>query len=431
MESENTEIEKRNSFYKEMYEVMVQNAPVSMYILEDWFFSYVNDYFCEMIGYTREEFSAEQISLDRLIHPDDVWIVKESVTRRMEDKEINARYRVRALRKDGTTFHIEVHARKTIINGKAVTFGTVLDVTEEVQATLHLKENQERFKSLYDNNPDAVFTFNVEGNFINANPGCKDLAGYDTEELLEMSFISLIVAEDLDSALYYFGEALQGNTNRYEIAITRKDGERRELEVICFPMNLAGEIAGAYGIAKDITNRNAHRKLLEDLVFYDPLTKLPNRKLFEDRLSQVFKISDTSKDQSTVLFLDLDRFKFINDSLGHGIGDEFLKIVSERLVENVRYTDTVARFSGDEFAILLPNLDREDVIASAKRLNQALAEPFEVKGHSLTISASIGIASFSLHGYIWGILALAGTLLALYIRPLFGLSVPKSNDSVC
>src|SRR5690606_38507831 len=142
--------------------------------------------------------------------------------------------------------------RKTIINGKAVTFGTVLDVTEEVQATLHLKENQERFKSLYDNNPDAVFTFNVEGNFINANPGCKDLAGYDTEELLEMSFISLIVAEDLDSALYYFGEALQGNTNRYEIAITRKDGERRELEVICFPMNLGGEIAGAYGIAKDI-----------------------------------------------------------------------------------------------------------------------------------------------------------------------------------
>lgn len=228
LESGNNEIEKMNAFYKEMYEVMVQNAPVSMYILEDWFFSYVNEYFCTMVGYEQEEFSAEKISLDRLIHPDDLWMVKGSVDRRMEDKEINARCRVRALRKDGYTFHIEIHARKTMINGKAVAFGTVLDVTEEVQATLQLKEDQERFKSLYDNNPDAVFTFDVEGNFIDANPGCKELAGYNTDELLEMSFTALIVAEDLERALYYFGQALQGHTNRYEIAITRKDGERRK-----------------------------------------------------------------------------------------------------------------------------------------------------------------------------------------------------------
>lgn len=218
------------------------------------------------------------------------------------------------------------------------------------------------------------------------------MTGYTTDELLDMSFSPLIVSEDLAAALHYFEEAIRGNTNRYEISITRKDGKRRDLEVTCFPMNLAGEIVGAYGIAKDITDRNAHRKLMEDLVFYDSLTKLPNRKLFEDRLSQVFKISAARKIQPAVLFLDLDRFKFINDSMGPHIGDEFLKIVSERLLQNVRLTDTVGRFAGDEFAILLPNSDTKEAITLAERLNQALAEPFEVMGHSLTVSASIGIA---------------------------------------
>ena len=86
-------------------------------------------------------------------------------------------------------------------------------------------------------------------------------------------------------------------------------------------------------------------------MFYDSLTKLPNRKLFEDRLSQVFEISADRKNQPAVLFLDLDRFKFINDSLGHHIGDEFLKLVSERLLKNSRHTYTVSRLAGDEFAI--------------------------------------------------------------------------------
>ena len=419
------EVQKKDTFYKEMFEVMVQNAPVSMYILEDWTYSYVNDYFCQLVGYTKEELFLEKITTDKLVHPDDLSLVQESVSRRIENREKNARYRVRVFKKDRSVIYVEIHATKTIMDGKAVTFGTVLDVTEEVKANLQLKENQERFKSLFDNNPDAVFTFDPEGNFTDANLGCDELTGHPTDELLEMSFSPLIVPEDLATALHYFGEAIRGNTNRYEISITRKDGKRRELEVTSFPMNLAGEIVGAYGIAKDITDRNAHKKLMEDLVFYDSLTKLPNRKLFEDRLSQVFKISDTSKNQPAVLFLDLDRFKFINDSQGHHIGDEFLKIVSKRLLESIRHTDTVGRFAGDEFAILLPNSDKEEAIALAKRLNQALAEPFEVMGHSLTVSASIGIAfSSGIDESVDGLIKKADT--AMYYTKKYG----KNNYTV-
>lgn len=154
-------IQMQNPFYKVMFEVMVQNAPVSMYILEDWTYSYVNDYFCHLVGYTREELFLEKITTDKLVHPDDLSVVQESVSRRIENREKNARYRVRVFKKDRSIIYVEVHATKTIMDGKAVTFGTVLDVTEEVKATLQLKENQERFKSLFDNNPDAVFTFDM------------------------------------------------------------------------------------------------------------------------------------------------------------------------------------------------------------------------------------------------------------------------------
>ena len=242
--------QRQDIFYKEMFELMIQNAPVSMYILENWTYSYVNNHFCDLIGYTKEELFNEKITTDKLVHPDDLAIVQESVRKRMENRETDARYQVRVIKKDGSIIYVEIHASKTIMDGKSVTFGTVFDVTEEVKANLLLKENQERFKSLFNDNPDAIFTFDMEGNFTDANPGCCDLTGYTPDELLEMSFAPLIVNEDLTTALYYFEEAIRGNTNRYEISIIPKDGQRRDLEVTCFPMKQAGDILGAYGIAK-------------------------------------------------------------------------------------------------------------------------------------------------------------------------------------
>ncbi|WP_019415190.1 bifunctional diguanylate cyclase/phosphodiesterase [Paenisporosarcina sp. TG20] len=378
--------QKDASFYKEMFEVMIRNSPVSVYMIENWNFTYVNKNFCSLVGYTEEEIFAGRIN--NLIHPEDLFLVQGRNT----GEETDARYRVRINKKDGDIIHVEIHSTKLVRNGKKVLFGTVFDVTKEVTANILLKESQERFKSLFYNNPDAIFTFDLEGDFTDANPGCEVLSGYSKDELIDMSFTPLIVSEDLATTLNYFVEATQGIANSYEITITRKDGKRRNLEISSFPMKHTGKIVGTYGIAKDITEKYENRKLMEELVFYDSLTKLPNRKLFEDRLKQVFIISETNKNQPTVLFLDLDRFKFINDSLGHHLGDEFLKTVSKRLTNNVGETDTVGRFGGDEFAILLPNTDRNETILIAQKLNHALAQPFDVMGHSLSITASIGIA---------------------------------------
>lgn len=386
------ELQAEGISYKQMFEVMVQNAPVCMYILEGDGFSYVNHHFCKLAGYTEEELLSEEITVKTLIHPADLPIVEENIRKRLENKETNTRYRVRLFRKNGELVYIEIQSTKYIQNGKVILFGTVFDVTAEVTASLLLKESEERSRSLFHNNPDAIFTFDLAGNFLDANPGCEHLTGYCKEELLTMSFTPLIAPEDFDVSMEYFGEAATGASNNHEISIIRKNGERRNMEITKFPMNLGGEIVGVYGIAKDITEKVEHRKLMEKLVFYDHLTQLPNRKLFENRLEQVFAGSKDREDQSAVLFLDLDRFKFINDSLGHHLGDEFLKIVATRLRENVKASDTVGRFAGDEFAILLPNTSQDEAVLLAKRLNRVLAQPYEVMGHSISVSVSIGIA---------------------------------------
>ncbi|WP_019415191.1 bifunctional diguanylate cyclase/phosphodiesterase [Paenisporosarcina sp. TG20] len=384
--------QKIDLFYRQMFDVLVQNSHISMYILKGTSFSYVNNHFCNLTGYTEEELLVGGITIDNIIHPSDLSFVRERIMKKNNNQETDSRYRVRVNKKDGKLLHVEINSTKTIRNGEAVLFGTVFDVTEEVTASNLLKDNQERFKSLFYNNPDGIFALDMEGLFTEINPACEMLTGYSTHELINTSFAPLVLSEELPKAVRNFEIAKQGIATKYEISVIRRDGKRRNLEISNFPKKLDDEIIGVYGIAKDITEKNEQKKLMEELVFFDSLTKLPNRKLFEIRLEKVLLLSTENESKTTVLFLDLDRFKYINDSLGHYLGDEFLKIVSQRLTENVEETDTVGRFGGDEFAILIPNSDYQKVVKMAEQLNQALAEPFDIMGHSLTVSASIGIA---------------------------------------
>lgn len=386
------ELPEPGGYYRKMFDTLIQNSSVCMYILKGSTFSYVNNHFCEFTGYTEDELIGGKVTMVDLIHPEDLHTVQASVKERISGLSVEDRYRVRTYNKDKTLKHVEVHASKMVQNGQTLTCGTIIDVTEQVMAEIQLQENQERFESLFYNNPDAIFKFDLEGKFIDVNPACTDLVGYSAEELLDMSFAPLIISEDLLMAFTHFQIAAEGTSTRYQLSAIHADGELRNLEVTAFPVKKHGEITGVYGIAKDITEKLAHQQLLEDMVYFDSLTKLPNRKLFEDRLNQVLNLAQTNEYPVAVLFADMDRFKFINDSFGHQTGDEFLKIVAERLTKLIRKTDTAARFAGDEFAILLPDTNGEEAVALAKRLNASLAEPFKVFGHSLTVSASIGIA---------------------------------------
>lgn len=377
---------------KSVFELIVQTVPVSMYVMSEGKFVYVNESLCTLLGYTEEKFLSGDISLENVIHPEDLSIVLSRISGIAQVAAEQLRYRVRLIRSDGNFLHAEIHSTLSEWNGKPAFIGSVTDVTEEVMAQSRLKESEERYNSLFFENPDAIFSFDMEGKFTNVNPGALALSGYTFDELMEMSFAPMIVPEHLDKALNYFSEALKGNTNCYEVDLYGKDKRLIQLEVTNFPMTQQGKITGAYGIAKDITSRNEHKLLLEELAFFDHLTKLPNRKLFDDRLQQAFKILNDKGTEYAVLFLNLDRFKYINDSLGYEYGDIFLKQVSRRMVECVDDSATVGRFAGDEFAVLLPDVNKETAIDWAKKLNRVLSEPVEVLGQQLSLTVSIGIA---------------------------------------
>ncbi|NHN29072.1 sensor domain-containing protein [Paenibacillus agricola] len=379
-------------FYRNMFQTLIDNAPVGIYVIEDGAFSYVNTKYSHLFGYERQDFALGLISIEKIVHPDDFAIVQNNMKKRLLGDKEEAHYKIRSFHKNGSLIYTEMHTTAMEISGKIIVFGSVIDSTEQVLAQQQLQESKERYKSLFDNSPNAIFSFDDLGKFLCVNASSEQITGYSEDELLNMHFTPLIISEDIPQATKNFIDAKKGISSNSDLAITRKDGKKIHLNVIQFPMKVNGEIVGSYGVARDITQKIEYDQQMEQFAFYDPLTKLPNRKLFEDRLGQVINFSKEGRNHFAVLFIDLDRFKFINDSFGHQLGDEFLKLVSERLQLSLRKVDTLSRLGGDEFTILLPDISEEEVIRFAEHVNHMLTEPFQLEGHSVTISASIGIA---------------------------------------
>jgi diguanylate cyclase (GGDEF)-like protein len=181
-----------------------------------------------------------------------------------------------------------------------------------------------------------------------------------------------------------------------EIWNRRKNGEiYLEWLSIAAVTDDSGNISHYVGIFSDITRAKDNEQQLRRLAHFDQLTQLPNRILFHDRLHHAMAMARREDKQIAVLFLDLDGFKAINDSLGHAAGDELLRQVAARLQENLRESDTVSRFGGDEFTIVLPDVsDREGVAITAAKLIEAVARPYLINGHSAHVTTSLGISLY-------------------------------------
>ncbi len=231
-----------------------------------------------------------------------------------------------------------------------------------------------------------------------ANETFCRISGYDAEELEGLaSFLELIVPEQRAQAGVYVRRRLRNEEvgDHREVAIVHKSGRRVELEIAVEMLRSDGR-ARFVVVARDITER---RRAVEELAYlsqYDLLTGLANRALLQDRLKHALARAEYTGEGGTpvaLMFLDLDRFKAVNDSLGHAGGDEVLKGVARRIEGCLRGSDTVARLGGDEFAIILEDLsDAQDAVPVAQEILRSLSEPFVLDGHEIAITASIGIA---------------------------------------
>jgi diguanylate cyclase (GGDEF)-like protein/PAS domain S-box-containing protein len=280
------------------------------------------------------------------------------------------------------------------------------------QISSRLERSERLYRYLIDNSPDIIYTLNDEGYFSFVNKRVTALLGIDRDWLVGRHYSELIHEEDLDRAANAFNERRCDDRASRNVELRLKC--KREIEheryfnntLITIVLNSTGvysrghgytkhDFLGTYGVARDITDRKRAEEMVTYHAYHDILTGLPNRILFKDRLGLAMSQCKRDKTELAVMFLDLDRFKRVNDTFGHAKGDELLQQVVTRLKQEIRGGDTLARLGGDEFTLVLPSLrGRQDAEAVAAKILDNLRKPFEIDGQPIHISVSIGIVIY-------------------------------------
>ncbi len=261
---------------------------------------------------------------------------------------------------------------------------------------IHMQRSEARFASLVQRSSDLITVVGPDATVVYQSPSSERVLGYTPEELLGTRFDTLVVREDADRLLRVLAEGssyARRDGEIIECTLRHRDGGLRQFEIMHTNLLDDEHVNGIVLNARDISERKAFEEQLAHQAFHDPVTSLPNRALFVERVRHAIGRSRREGRQLGVMFLDIDDFKTINDSLGHDAGDAALIDVARRLSRSVRSSDTAARFGGDEFVVLLEDLDgTETAIEVAERILEDLRQPLSVAGKELTLRGSIGIS---------------------------------------
>jgi diguanylate cyclase (GGDEF)-like protein/PAS domain S-box-containing protein len=287
-----------------------------------------------------------------------------------------------------------VHDAGGVIVGVICTFD---EVTKERHALAALRESEQRFRLLAEMAADVVYRVRIgpSPRFDYVNPAVESVLGYTPQEFYDEPGLVMRVTHDDDvERVRELGTVGVHQVSSVQLRMKRRDGTMIWTEHRVVPMRDGdGVVTALAGIARDVTELKLKEAYLSHRALHDPLTGLPNRVLLLDRLEAALARIRRHKGFLAVLYLDLDRFKTVNDNLGHDIGDRLLHVVARRLQDTLRPSDSVARLGGDEFAAILPDLnDPAEATQVAERLLAAVAEPVDLGEGSLVTTVSIGIA---------------------------------------
>lgn len=285
---------------------------------------------------------------------------------------------------------------------------------EQMQQQLQQSEQRHRF--FVNNSPDIIYMLDDQGRFVFVNERATSLLGYPPDSLLGRHYTDLVHSDDRQLVRFAFAERRSGKraTHGLECRLLpcNAANESAQQQQPPIPIELSamgiygppvenGErpFIGTYGVARDISARKQADAQIQFQLSHDLLTRLPNRALYRDRLEQAISQAQRNQTGLAVLYLDLDRFKVINDSLGHQVGDQLLQSVAQRVRNCLRESDTLARVGGDEFNLLLPGIRSEiDATLTANKILKALETPIELEGIEIFTSCSIGIALYPRDG---------------------------------
>jgi diguanylate cyclase (GGDEF)-like protein/PAS domain S-box-containing protein len=299
------------------------------------------------------------------------------------------------LRKDGSEFPIEMSLGETFEDGERLFTAIIRDVTERKKLEKVIKESEEHFCSLVWYSSDIITILEADGTVRYVSPTVERITGDKSEEQIGTNAFDSVHPNDRERALATFAEVLKrpGLHPPLEFRVLHRNGSWRYLEHVANNLLDDPAVRGVVVTSRDVTERKVLEEQLLHQAFHDPLTGLPNRALFMDRLEHALALAHRRGTRVAVMFIDLDSFKAINDSLGHAAGDRLLRVVAQRLKACVRPEDTAARLGGDEFTILVEGVAGVgEVVRIAERMAEILQLPFALEEQEVFVTASTGIA---------------------------------------
>jgi diguanylate cyclase (GGDEF)-like protein/PAS domain S-box-containing protein len=359
----------------------------------------VNQKFCDMVGYDRSELIGKAI--EDITHPEDYGQGSRLRALLVGSETKSASGEKRFIRKDGTL----MWARRTMSIGcdgsgsPQYVVSVVEDISERKQTEIALQQSEEQFRQLAAHIPQVFWIGDIaQRKLAYVSPAAEQLFGRSLEEIYASPrmLIRAVHKHDRQRLISARRSAVGGSYDEV-VRVVRPDGTMRWVRDRAFPVRDAdGKLYRIAGIAEDITERRESEQRLVYLAHYDALTNLPNRLLFYDRLGQAIALARRNQWIVGIMFIDVDRFKYVNDTLGHAAGDKLLQKVSERLTRAVRSEDTVGRLGGDEFAVVLSSLGAvQNAEAVAQKIIRSIDDPFQLDGGTeVYVTASIGITLY-------------------------------------
>ena len=364
----------------------------------DGYFLRVNRSLCSMLGYSDKELV--KLTVKELSHPEDRDVTDAGRVGVRGGGSNSAQFQKRYLHKSGATVWVDLTvALAQDDQGKPLYEIAVFDdITERKLAEQALRDSSEELRLFADNVPAMTISFDNNLRCLFVNKRYADFFGYGTADILGKHLREIVGEAAYSEIEGHFVQVLQGHPVTYQRTRTLSDGEVHYLEVKVLPRIAdQGKVLGCFAVTTDITEHKLAEERIQRVAQHDNLTGLANRLLFNDRLNQAINLAKRNSRQVALLYLDLDKFKPVNDTMGHSAGDELLKGVAERLQRQVRESDTVARIGGDEFTVILPDIARrEEAETVANKIVAALGTPFQLGSskQSLEIGTSIGIALY-------------------------------------
>jgi diguanylate cyclase (GGDEF)-like protein/PAS domain S-box-containing protein len=371
---------------------------------KQWTMEYVSGGFQSLTGRAPADLLGNRvISYNELIHPDDrARVAETSPTPKGAGARISIEYRLCHL--DGSVRWVSERAVR-VFDGPTSSWkweGFIEDITDRKRAEQALNEANERYQSIFENALEGIFQVTPEGHLLVANPAMARMFGYDSpaELLAELRDIPRqLYVEPERRAEYRRQIEAEGSVSNFEFQAFRKNGEVIWVSENAHVRRNAADGSTYYeGTLEDITDRRVYQAQIERQANYDALTGLANRTLLNGRLHQAISRAAESTSEIAVVFIDLDQFKFINDTYGHALGDGLLQSMADRLRSCVRDSDTVARQGGDEFVLLLQGYRTDDLAGVVQRIHASIALPWRSGRREFHVTSSIGVAVYPSDG---------------------------------